>query len=239
MTRRTSLVSGDVLAEPLEPDGASEALAAALHPLGAVVGGEIGLWAAGPGTDTDVEVDEVFVVLAGTGTVMFQDDVGDDAGDDTGDDTGVALRPGAVVRLAEGDRTTWRLDERLLKLYVAVEGPAPTGSRLLAADVTTVPLTGESRPGIWVEGGWPTATTELLADLGRVRVSVWEVTTGVVADLEHDEYLLVLSGAGSLRLEGGPAVPLAPHTLVRLGEGERTEWTVTETLRALVVSVVC
>ena len=226
MTRRTSLVSGDVLAEPLEPDGASEALATAHHRLGAVAGGEIGLWAAGPGTDTDVEVDEIFVVLAGTGTVMFQDG------------TGVALRPGAVVRLAEGDRTIWRLDERLLKLYVAVEGPAPTGSRLLAADVTTVPLTGESRPGIWVEGGWPTATTELLADLGRVRVSAWEVTTGVVADLEHDEYLLVLSGAGTLRLEGGPAVPLAPHTLVRLGEGERTEWTVTETLRALVVSVV-
>jgi uncharacterized cupin superfamily protein len=60
----------------------------------------------------------------------------------------------------------------------------------------------------------------------------------VVADLEHDEYLLVLSGAGTLRLEGGPAVRLAPHALVRLGEGERTEWTVTETLRALVVSVV-
>lgn len=232
MTRRTSLVSGDVLAEPLEPDGASEALATALHPLGAVAAGEIGLWAAGPGTDTDVEVDEVFVVLAGSGTVTIHD-TGDGAGD-----TEVALRPGAVVRLAEGDRTTWRLDERLLKLYVAVEGPAPTGDRLLAADVTTVPLTGESRPGIWVEGGWPTATTELLADLGGVRVSAWEVTTGVVADLEHDEYLLVLSGAGTLRLEGGPAVPLARHTLVRLGEGERTEWTVTETLRALVVSVV-
>jgi uncharacterized protein len=122
---------------------------------------------------------------------------------------------------------------------VTVEvAPAPTGDRLLASDVTTVPLTGESRPGIWVEGGWPTATTELLADLGGVRVSAWEVTTGVVADLEHDEYLLVLSGAGTLRLEGGPAVRLAPHALVRLGEGERTEWTVTETLRALVVSVV-
>jgi uncharacterized cupin superfamily protein len=230
VTRRTSLVSGDVLAEPLEPDGGSEALATALHPFGAVGDGEIGLWAAGPGTDTDVEVDEVLVVLAGTGTVTIHDDTGG---------TEVALSPGAVVRLAEGDRTTWRLDERLLKLYVTVEGaPAPTGDRLLASDVTTVPLTGESRPGIWVEGGWPTATTELLADLGGVRVSAWEVTTGVVADLEHDEYLLVLSGAGTLRLEGGPAVRLAPHALVRLGEGERTEWTVTETLRALVVSVV-
>lgn len=231
MTRRTSLVSGDVLAEPLEPDGASEALATALHPLGVVAAGEIGLWAAGPGTDTDVEVDEVFVVLAGTGTVTIHDD--------TGDGTEVALSPGAVVRLAEGDRTTWHLAERLLKLYVTAEGAtAPTGDRLLAADVTTVPLTGESRPGIWVEGGWPTATTELLADLGGVRIAAWEVTTGVVADLEHDEYLLVLSGAGTLRLEGGPAVRLAPHALVRLGEGERTEWTVTETLRALVVTVV-
>jgi uncharacterized cupin superfamily protein len=232
-------VSGDVLAEPLEPDGASEALATALHPLGVVATGEIGLWAAGPGTDTDVEVDEVFVVLAGTGTLTIHDDTGHDTGHGTRAGTEVALRPGAVVRLAEGDRTTWHLDERLLKLYVTAEGaPAPAGERLLAADVTTVPLTGESRPGIWVEGGWPTATTELLADIGRVRVAAWEVTTGVVADLEHDEYLLVLSGAGTLRLEGGPAVRLAPHALVRLGEGERTEWTVTETLRALVVSVV-
>ena len=70
-----------------------------------------------------------------------------------------------------------------------------------------------------------------------MRLSAWEVTAGVVADLEQDEYLLVLSGAAVVRIEGGPAVELSPHALLRLGEGDRTEWTVTEDVRAFLVSL--
>lgn len=106
------LVCADVLAEGTRPDGASEALStgsAELTRLGEAAGGawEVGLWEAGPGTDVDVEVDEVFLVLEGAGTVTFED----------GSD--LALRPGVLVRLRAGDRTTWTVDRRLRKLYVA------------------------------------------------------------------------------------------------------------------------
>jgi uncharacterized cupin superfamily protein len=100
------LLCADVLSEPVEPDGASAALATAAVTLseGAV---EIGLWEAGPGIDTDTEADEVFLVLAGAGSVAFE-----------GGST-IAVRPGVLVRLHAGDRTTWTVTERLRKLYLA------------------------------------------------------------------------------------------------------------------------
>jgi hypothetical protein len=100
------LLSDDVHAETLEGDGASEALATAGRAL-LEADVEVGLWEAGPGTDTDIEVDEVFLVLSGAGTVRFDDG------------SEIALRPGVLVRLHEGDRTTWEITARLRKLYLA------------------------------------------------------------------------------------------------------------------------
>lgn len=104
-TRR--LVCADVLTETLEQDGVSAALSTASRSLGPAAATEVGLWAAGPGEDQDVEVDEVFLVLAGAGAVSFEDG------------SSIALRPGVLVRLREGDRTTWTITERLRKLYLA------------------------------------------------------------------------------------------------------------------------
>lgn len=103
-TRR--LVSRDVLAETLAEDGVSQALATASAAL-VVTQVEVGLWEAGPGTDTDVEADEVFLVLSGAGAVAFEDG------------SAIDLRPGVLVRLHEGDRTRWEITERLRKLYLA------------------------------------------------------------------------------------------------------------------------
>jgi uncharacterized protein len=109
-------------------------------------------------------------------------------------------------------------------------------SRVLATDVVTVPLTEESHPGIWVDGGWPTARTALLAELGGAGVRVWEITDGVVSDIENDECLLVLAGAGRLRFEDGDTIDLEPGVCVRFRAGDRTEWTVLSTLRALTIA---
>lgn len=68
---------------------------------------EIGVWEMTPGTATDTEVDEVFVVLAGRATVRIEG-LGD-----------LELGPGSVVRLSEGMRTTWVVHETLRKVYVA------------------------------------------------------------------------------------------------------------------------
>ena len=101
------LISANVLAEELEPDGVSVALASASGTLTAHVASEVGLWEAGPGTDVDTESDEAFLVLAGAGLVEFEDA------------STLELRPGTLVRLHAGDRTTWHITERLRKLYVA------------------------------------------------------------------------------------------------------------------------
>ena len=104
-TRR--LVCADVLTETLEQDGFSAALATASRSLGPAAATQVGLWAAGPGEDRDVEVDEVFLVLAGEGSVSFEDG------------SSIDLGPGVLVRLREGDRTTWTITKRLRKLYLA------------------------------------------------------------------------------------------------------------------------
>lgn len=210
----TTLLCADVLALPVDKE----------QVLATWPGGELGVWETGPGIERDTEVDEVFVVLAGAATV------------EVADAATLPVRAGSAVRLHAGDRTTWTVTEPLRKLYVAAPSPG-TGERLLAEDVRTLALGGTSHPGSWVEGGWPIATTERLAELAGVRVSVWEITTGVVADLEQDEYLLVLSGAGEVRVEGGPGLDLAPGAVLHLGEGDRTEWTVTDTVRAVLVSL--
>jgi uncharacterized cupin superfamily protein len=64
------------------------------------------VWEHTAGTSVDIEVDEVFLVLAGNGTVTF----------DTGETVG--LVPGRLVRLHAGERTTWTVRETLRKVYV-------------------------------------------------------------------------------------------------------------------------
>jgi uncharacterized cupin superfamily protein len=87
---------------------ASDVLTADLAPLTTLGGAEVGLWGMEPGVDHDTEVDEVFVVLAGRGTVEFEDG------------EVVTLGPGVAVRLRAGERTTWTVTETLRKVYVAL-----------------------------------------------------------------------------------------------------------------------
>ncbi|MCS0499653.1 cupin domain-containing protein [Protaetiibacter mangrovi] len=69
-------------------------------------GGEYGVWEMSSGTMSDVEADEVFVVLAGRATVVFSDG------------RVAELTPGTVMRLSAGERTTWTVHETLRKVYV-------------------------------------------------------------------------------------------------------------------------
>jgi uncharacterized protein len=69
---------------------------------------EIGIWEHSPGTSTDVEADEVFVVLSGRATVEFIE---------SGDE--VLLYPGIVARFAAGTATRWIVTETLRKIYIA------------------------------------------------------------------------------------------------------------------------
>ena len=106
------LTALEVLTEPVE---ASRTVAGAprdgVAELTVFEGCEIGVWEMTPGTATDVEVDEVFVVLAGAATITFDDG------------TVVELKPGSFCRLRAGQRTRWHVTATLRKMYVvAAEG---------------------------------------------------------------------------------------------------------------------
>ncbi|MDH2416163.1 hypothetical protein [Nocardioides sp. CER19] len=75
--------------------------------------------------------------------------------------------------------------------------------RILTEDVRSMPLTTPSQPGMWIDGGWPTAATQTLAVLGGARVAAWEISAGVASDVEEDECVVVLSGRGTIRFEHG------------------------------------
>ncbi|WP_395308225.1 cupin domain-containing protein [Mycobacterium sp. AMU20-3851] len=70
-------------------------------------GHQIGVWEMSVGTMTDVEADEVFVVLSGSALVEFAD--GSPA---------LQLRAGDIGRLAAGTATTWTVTETLRKIYL-------------------------------------------------------------------------------------------------------------------------
>jgi uncharacterized cupin superfamily protein len=67
---------------------------------------EVGIWQHTAGVSTDVEADEVFVVLAGRATIAIADGPTLEVG------------PGDVGVLAAGTRTTWTVHEDLRKVYV-------------------------------------------------------------------------------------------------------------------------
>jgi uncharacterized protein len=95
----------------------------------------------------------------------------------------------------------------------------------MTVELTAVPsdqhVDGAPRTGFVELGSW-----------GDTTVGVWEMTTGAMRDVEADEVFVVLSGRASVEFEdGSPTLELQAGDVVRLAEGTRTTWTVTETLR--------
>jgi uncharacterized protein len=75
--------------------------------LGDFGGLEIGVWEMSTGTMTDVEVDELFIVVSGSATVEFP-----------GGHPPLELQAGDVVQLAAGTQTVWTVTEPLRKVYL-------------------------------------------------------------------------------------------------------------------------
>lgn len=69
---------------------------------------DIGVWDHSVGESTDVEVDEVFVVISGRGSVTC-----DQGGK-------IELTPGTVGVLPAGAKTTWTVTEPLRKVWVTL-----------------------------------------------------------------------------------------------------------------------
>jgi uncharacterized cupin superfamily protein len=107
VVRASALPDSDLGVDDLDP-----ATVAADHPETrslALYDGEdvaIGVWQHSTGVSTDVEADEVFVVLSGRATVAVE-----------GGPT-LEIGPGDVGLLPAGARTTWTVHETLRKVYV-------------------------------------------------------------------------------------------------------------------------
>ncbi len=67
---------------------------------------DIGLWEHSTGVSSDVEADEVFVILSGSAKIDFQDG------------PTLTVGPGDVVQLQAGDQTTWHVIEPVRKFWV-------------------------------------------------------------------------------------------------------------------------
>ncbi|MGO2550602.1 MAG: cupin domain-containing protein [Glutamicibacter arilaitensis] len=77
-----------------------------------------------------------------------------------------------------------------------------------------------------------------LGTLDDAEIGVWEMSVGAMADIENDEWFVVLSGQATVQIleAGGFAaqeIELAPGSVVRLHQGMETRWTVTQTLRKI------
>ncbi|PQZ94833.1 cupin [Arthrobacter sp. MYb227] len=83
----------------------------AAQELGEIFGVEFGLWEMSAGTMTDVEAEELFVVLSGSATVQIHAENGFAAAE-------LHLVPGTVCHLSEGMHTSWTLHEPLRKMYL-------------------------------------------------------------------------------------------------------------------------
>ncbi len=77
--------------------------------LGEIGGVEIGIWECTPGTSTDIEVDEMSVVISGRARIDFISPAL----------PSIELGPGDVFRLEAGMKTVWTVTETLRKIYVA------------------------------------------------------------------------------------------------------------------------
>jgi uncharacterized cupin superfamily protein len=107
--------------------------------------------------------------------------------------------------------------------------------RVLSSDVTTQSLTLDELSPSDVVAGSPRVASADLEVAGDVSIGVWEITEGAVTDTEVDEVFLVLAGSGDIAFDDGSRVALQPGALIRLRVGDRTTWTITETVRKVYV----
>jgi hypothetical protein len=105
---------------------------------------------------------------------------------------------------------------------------APFVPRIAELQLGPAPLDPET-----VLEGSPEVSDLVLATSGDGRVvrGVWQITPGVVRDVEADELFVVVSGRATVEVEGGPTLELEPGVVGVLRAGDRAVWRIHETLR--------
>ncbi|MBO1335357.1 cupin domain-containing protein [Streptomyces sp. VRA16 Mangrove soil] len=102
-----------------------------------------------------------------------------------------------------------------------------------AVRIPDVELEREPLDPAQIVSGTPEVTGKVLwesADGKQLR-GIWQITPGVVTDTEANELFVVVSGRATVEVEGGDTLEVGPGSAAVLREGDRTTWTVHETLR--------
>lgn len=95
-------------------------------------------------------------------------------------------------------------------------------------------MTREPVPAGQSVSGEPSTGTRALVDFDGLEVGIWEMTPGVMNDVEVEELFIVLSGSATIEFaDASPALTVGAGDVVRLAAGAETTWTVTETLRKI------
>jgi hypothetical protein len=118
----------------------------------------------------------------------------------------------------------------------AAPNAGPDRTTVLSPDASAHALGPDGPAGLEVLDGAPVAASTTLGHLGAVEVGIWEMTPGSVRDVEAHEIFVVLSGRATVTLADDREVELAPGSVVHFPAGERTQWTVHETLRKIYLS---
>ncbi|MET9467746.1 cupin domain-containing protein [Streptomyces sp. NPDC006544] len=111
--------------------------------------------------------------------------------------------------------------------------PAPASFAVSVPDLPDTELEREDLDPAQVLSGEPVVTGKVLweaADGSQVR-GIWQITPGVVTDTEADELFVVVSGRATIEVEGGATLEVGPGSACVLREGDKTTWTIHETLR--------
>lgn len=107
VVRAAALPDAELDPSPLDPTqvvaGSPEVRALGLHDSTDLA---VGIWQHGVGVSTDIEADEIFVVLTGRATIEVEDGPTLEVG------------PGDVGLYPAGTRTRWTVHETLRKVYV-------------------------------------------------------------------------------------------------------------------------
>jgi uncharacterized cupin superfamily protein len=107
------------------------------------------------------------------------------------------------------------------------DGPMTLHLHVDRADLADDPLD----PATVLDGEPTTRWVELWSTPDGSSRGIWEITPGVVTDVEADEMFVVLSGRATVEIEGGETLEIGPGDVVLLDEGARTTWRVHQTLR--------
>ncbi|MEX2973421.1 cupin domain-containing protein [Streptomyces sp. C184] len=112
-------------------------------------------------------------------------------------------------------------------------GSAPASFAVNIPGIADDELEAEPLDPSQIVSGEPVVTGKVLWESpdGRQIRGIWQITPGVVTDTEANELFVVVSGRATIEVEGGPVLEVGPGDACVLCEGDRTQWTVHETLR--------